>query len=271
MQHVRTMITAGALFVCGLVLTGLACSTLLNPAPNRLGTLPPPSAIPAPTETSIPLYQQVALISIPSEEQGQPFAYTIKAQTPSLSGSQDSRVVRFNYEMTTLVNKAVTEFKNNLAKLPATPDSTASSFELRFNLLSPPGNILSLKFDITTYYTGAAHPGDVSQTFTYDLQQGRDVALADLFVPDADYLTAISKYCIAQLGTRDIGFEGFELGATATAEIYRNWNLTTYGLMITFDEYQVAPYAAGPQTVVIPYKQLEQLVEPAGPLAAYSH
>ncbi len=271
MQHVRTMMTARGLFFSGLILTALACGTLLNPAPSPVRTLPPPSATPLPTETSIPLYQQVALISMPSEEQGQPFGYTVKAQTPSLTGSQDPRVVRFNYEMTTIVNKAVAEFKDNLANLPATPDSTASSFELRYNLLSPPGNILSLKFDITTYYTGAAHPGAVSQTVAYDLQQGTDLTLADLFVPDADYLTAISKYCIAQLSTRDIGFQGFELGATAAPGNYRSWNITADGLMITFDEYQVAPYAAGPQAVVIPYKAMGQLIEPDGPLAAYSH
>ena len=271
MGHVRTMIIAGVLFVCGLFLTALACSTLANPVPGKVSNPDVAPTSPASTETSIPLYQQVALISRSSEEQGQPYAYTIKTQTPALTGSQDPRVLRFNYEMTALVDKAVTEFKDNLANLAPTADSTASSFELRYNVLSPPGNVISVKFDITTYYTGAAHPGDTSQTLTYDLQQGRDLTLADLFEPDVDYLTAISKYCVAQLGTRDIGFQGFELGATATAENYRNWNLTADGLMITFDEYQVAPYAAGPQTVVIPYKQLRQLIPTAGPLAVYLH
>jgi hypothetical protein len=37
--------------------------------------------------------------------------------------------------------------------------------------------------------------------------------------------------------------------------------------MITFDEYQVAPYAAGAQTVVIPYRELQTVIAPAGPLA----
>ncbi len=70
---------------------------------------------------------------------------------------------------------------------------------------------------------------------------------------------------------RDIGFQGFELGATAAVQNYRNWNITPNGLMITFDEYQVAPYAAGPQTVVIPYKALGQILEPDGPLASLLH
>jgi hypothetical protein len=101
------------------------------------------------------------------------------------------------------------------------------------------------------------------------MQRGQALTLVDLFAPNVNYLDAIAKYSIAQLSTRDIGFQGFELGATATAQNYRNWSITADGLMITFDEYQVAPYAAGPQTVVIPYQVLAQLVQPDSPLALY--
>jgi hypothetical protein len=265
------MLTVGGLFFSGLLLTAMACSAMLQPVPGRVPTLPVPSATAAATETAIPLYQRVVLTSMPSEEHGQPFAYTVTTQTPMLTGSEDPRVLKFNDEMTVIVNKAVTDFKNSLGSVVPSPISSASSFDLRYNLLSPPGNILSLKFDMEVYVTGAAHPYHVSQTANYDLERGLDLTLGDLFMPDADYLTALSRYCIAQLSTRDIGFEGFELGATATLQNYRSWSITSDGLMITFDEYQVAPYAAGPQIVVIPYKQLGQLIQPGGPLAAYVH
>ncbi len=71
-----------------------------------------------------------------------------------------------------VVDDAVAGFKENLANLALTPQSTASTFQLRYNLLSPPGNILSIKFDIQTYYTGAAHPGDTSLTVNFDLDAG---------------------------------------------------------------------------------------------------
>jgi uncharacterized protein DUF3298 len=262
---------AGTLFVSGLFLTAIACAGLFGATPNTAPATLAPTASPPPTQTAIPLYQQVALKGTPWQEKGQPFGYTISAEIPVLVGSNDRRVKAFNAEMNAIVEGAIATFKNNLANIPPSPNSTASTFQLRYNLLSPPGNILSLKFDIQTYYTGAAHPGDTSQTATFDLERGQDVSLADLFVPDVDYLTPLSKYCIAQLNTRDIGFQGFELGATATAQNYRNWNITADGLMITFDEYQVAPYAAGPQTVVIPYKDLAQIIQGDGPLAAFLH
>jgi uncharacterized protein DUF3298 len=262
---------AGMLFVSGLFLTAIACAGLFGVVPSGAPATLAPTATAVPTETALPLYQQVALSGVPWQEQVQPVGYTISAEIPVLVGSDDPRVQTFNAEMKAIVEASVAGFKNNLANIPPSPSSTESTFQLRYNLLSPPGNILSLKFDIQTFYTGAAHPGDSSQTITFDLERGQDVSLADLFVPDVDYLTALSKYCIAQLNTRDIGFQGFELGATATAQNYRNWNITADGLMITFDEYQVAPYAAGPQTVVIPYKALARTIERDGPLAAFVH
>ncbi len=267
MPSTRNFITAGLLFLTGLFLTTMACASLLG-AVSR----PAPTAIPAtadPTDTDVPLYQQVTMSATAWQEQGQSPSYMIEAQIPVLVGSSDPRVKAFNAEMKGAADSAIATFKQNLANIAPTPNSTSSYFQLRYSLVSAPGDILSVKFDIQTFYTGAAHPGDASQTATFDLERGQDVSLADLFAPGSDYLAAISKYCSAQLSTRDIGFQGFELGATATSQNYRNWNITADGLMITFDEYQVAPYAAGPQTVVIPYKELAKIIQPAGALGSY--
>ncbi len=239
----------------------LACSLLTAPAS--------PTAVPAstalPTEPPMQLYQQVTLTSAASGDQGQPFNYQITIQKPVLTGSDDPRVTAFNAEMSEIVDQAVADFKQNLAGLPPTPVSSASSFDVRYNLLSPPGNVFSIKFEMEGYVTGAAHPYHFSRTANYDLEHGKDLSLPDLFLPGSNYLDAISKYCVSQLSTRDIGFEGFELGAAPIPENYRNWNITADGLLITFDEYHVAPYAAGPQTVIIPYGELGQLIQYQGP------
>ncbi len=265
----RSTLTAGLLFVTGLIMTTMACASLFGAAsnpqlPDLSRTLPP-----APTATAEPLYRRVTLNASRLQEQGQPSIYTIDAEVPFLSGSDDGRVKAFNEQVKGAIDNAVATFKQNVSNLPANPNSTTSYLQLQYNLVSPPGDIFSIKLDMQTFYSGAAHPGDTSQTINFDLDRGQALALADLFLPGADYLGAISKYCIAQLGTRDIGFQGFELGATATLENYRNWNISADGLIITFDEYQVAPYAAGPQTVVIPYAELAQIIQPGGPLAPY--
>ncbi|HTP02081.1 MAG TPA: RsiV family protein [Anaerolineales bacterium] len=266
MPSARTFRIAGAFVLAGVFFVVTACASLLAASPRQM---PTPAASVPPTGISAPLFQSVKLQSSPLEEQGQASAYKITAEVPVLVGKQDARINAFNALMLATVRSAADNFKQQVANLPAAPDAQTSTFDLRYNLVSPPGNILSLKFDIQTFLSGAAHPGTISRTVSFDLQEGRQLSLADLFASDVDFLTPISEYCIAELGNRDIGFEGFELGATADPGNYRNWNITSDGLMITFDEYQVAPYAAGPQTVVIPFRDLAQLIRPDGALAPY--
>jgi hypothetical protein len=228
-----------------------------------------PTSTPASTATPVALYQHLTLASRTSIETGQPFGYTMTLHTPYLSGSDDPRVQAFNAEMALIVTAAAADFKTNLVNAPPTPDSGASSFDVRYEVRSPPGDVLSLQFEIEGYVTGAAHPFHVSHSVNFDLQAGRDLALADLFRPGADYLQAISDYCISQLQSRSIGFSDFSAGAAPTADNYRNWNITDSGLLITFDEYQVAAYAAGPQIVAVPYSSLQPLILDPGPLTPY--
>ena len=244
----------------------LACAAIA-PIPALTSTV---ISTAIPTPTSLALYQQITLISTPSEEDSQSPLYKITSQTPSLTGSDDPRVNNFNAEMTALGNKAVADFKQNLLGMNLPAVSEGSSFNVQYKLLSPPGNVLSLKFEMDGYVSGAAHPYHLSQTVNYDLGKGKDIALIDLFLPNSDYLETIASYCSAQLKTRDIGFEdGFTQGADPTPDNYRNWNITPDGLLITFDEYQVAAYAAGPQTVVVPYSELKGLIDPQGALGNF--
>jgi uncharacterized protein DUF3298 len=232
--------------------------------------LQPEPAAPTPPQQPTPrLYQQVTLTPVASSEQGQPYSYTITLQIPALIGSDDPRVQAFNANMLSIATSAAEEFKRNLTNLPPTPVSAASSFDVRYALLSPPGDIFSIKFEMQGYVTGAAHPYHVSRTSNFDLQQGRELSLAELFMPGASFLDAISRYCIGQLKLRDIAFDETVTGADSTAENYRNWNVTSDGLLITFEEYQVAAYAAGPQLVLIPYDQLRPLIANPGPLTPY--
>ncbi|MCL4530966.1 MAG: RsiV family protein [Chloroflexi bacterium] len=247
-----------------MLITTLACSGLAAPATAT--PTPPPTSTPVP----VPLYQQVTLTSVPSQESGQPTSYQITIQTPTLTGSDDPRVKKFNDETAAIISNAVNDFKTRLNNLAPAPISASSYFDMKYELVSPPGNIFSIKFQTEGYVSGMAHPYHLIYSFNYDLEQGKDIAFSNLFLPNTDYLSTISQYCVAQLKTRDIGFSDiFAQGADPTPDNYKNWNIASDGLMITFDEYQVAPYVAGPQVVTIPYSALKSLIDPNGPLGSF--
>ena len=256
---------------CGfgiIVAAVLACIATPTALPATSTNVPPTLTNP-PTQTPAPLYLSVTLGSAPTSETGQKPAYTVKAQIPVLQGSDDARVSNFNNEMTQLTQEEIAKFKDNARVAYSTPGSPGSAYDQQYKLLSAPGNLLSLKFDIYIYIDGAAHPTTHSRVVNYDLEAGKDVTLEQLFLPGSNYLDMIANYCIAQLKTRDIGFEAFSSGAQPLPENYGNWNVTPDGLLITFDEYQVAAYAAGAQEVVVPYAELKSVIDPHGLLAQF--
>ena len=252
-----------------ILVTMLACGGTPTALPATSTPNIPPTETSLPTQTPVPLYQLVTLDTTSRHETSESPAYTLDAKIPVLQGSDDPRVINFNNEMTLLTQEEIASFKDNARMVQPVPGSVGSFIDQSYELLSPLGNLLSLKFEIMTYIQGAAHPGTHSRTVTYDLEAGADVRLEQLFLPGSDYLGTISRYCIAQLETRDIGFEAFSQGAQPVMENYGSWNITPDGLLITFDEYQVAAYAAGPQVVVVPYAELQSVIDPTGPLKAF--
>jgi hypothetical protein len=258
------------LLISAMFLVTLACNasfTVFNPTPISIP--PTPTSIP-PTETVVLLSQQVTLVSVPFNETdpGSNFPkYTIDAQTPQLTGSDNPFVLDFNQRLNDLVVKAVNMWRQSFQQLPLTEYSNGSSLNVTYTLVSQIDDIWSFKFDFSFYSDGAAHPGLNSTTLNYDLGQGKELALSDLFLPNSNYLETISDYCTAELRKQPFDDVFTTEGAKPTLENYRNWNITPNGLQITFDTYQVAPGAAGPQTVVVPYDQLKNIIAPDEPLS----
>jgi uncharacterized protein DUF3298 len=264
-NHIIIALVLFVLLACNATIS-IGKPTATIPVP----TLPLPTL--AATNTAIPtlISQQVNVIAIPlnEENQGPGFApYKITAQTPQLTGSTDPRVQVLNQRLSGLVAKEVDTWRQSFQQSPVTPNSNGSSLDVKYMLVSQTGDLWSFKFDFDFYSDGAAHPGLNSITLNYDLEHGKELTLGDLFLPNSNYLEAIAMYCTNELSKQPFADPVFLEGTKPTPDNYRNWNIASDGLLITFDEYQVAPYAAGPQKVVVPYSALSSVINPQGPLA----
>jgi hypothetical protein len=111
-------------------------------------------------------------------------------------------------------------------------------------------------------YTGGASPIILVDTFTFDIEDEELVTLSDLFRPGTNYLNVIQPIALQSL--RDEYGEGtvFEGGLDPVDSNYRSFVLHNYRLIFTFDEYQVAPGAAGTPSVSIPLYRLENILSP---------
>jgi Protein of unknown function (DUF3298) len=228
------------------------------------------TATAAATEEAIPLGNGWILTSKVSTDESSDPKLSIEIAQPVLTGPTDPRIDHFNKAVEDLVSKAVSSFKKDLADLgrpkgTIEPPLPGSFIGVSYTVFLATADLISIRFDINFYATGAAHPGLYSEVINYDLQGDRVLALADLFKPNSNYLQVLSTYSADVLKKADRLF--FPEGVEPKEENFKSWNITPEGLLITFDQYQVAPGAAGPQYVTAPYSALKAVVNPNGPIA----
>jgi len=206
----------------------------------------------------------------------------IDALYPQLSGSTEARMTKFNSLVKGLVFRKIGEFKKGLAavaaeeELPPSDSDMRSDFSVSYSVALANDDLVSIGFAIGGYSRGAAHPNSYTEAINYDLKNGKPLKLADLFQPAAAYLKVISTYCIDDLkkqakaqGASALTDSWIQTGAAPKPANYKSWTISKQGLAITFDAYQVGPYAAGPQHVTIPYAALKDSIKTDGPLGQF--
>jgi Protein of unknown function (DUF3298) len=202
---------------------------------------------------------------------------TLAAEYPELSANANA--AGFNQLAKARAMRSLAEFRKDLAGETAADikllGATGNYISVAYGIEYADDDLISVNF-VENTFSGGAHPNLGTFTLTYDLKTGRELKLAELFKPGAKYLTTIAAYAMRDLKARKDPDSGdnmglaqdiFEDGAKPTAGNYANWNVTKKGLLITFPPYQVAAYAYGPQTVIIPYSYLKDIVRPGGALA----
>lgn len=124
-------------------------------------------------------------------------------------------------------------------------------------------------------YMGGAHGYATTRTFTFLQPDGMEVELPELFTVQG--VRRISDISIAQITQARSGPDGMSdadwirRGAGSNARNFRSFVLKPSELVVFFDAYQVAAYAAGPQEAHIPFVQIRGTLrlDPRAPAASF--
>ena len=231
-------------------------------------------------EEPISLTGDAELVTKQIKESNKKLMYEIAVQYPQLSGSANPNFDKFNQTVRGSINKKVAAFKKEVAPQPddePRPEgSMGSDLSVSYTVELAQDDLVSVDFSMSSYYQGAAHPNAFSEAINFDLKNGKQLKLSDLFKPGAKYLAAISAYCVADLKKQSKAKDNMlddstiQSGAGPTAKNYESWSITKRGIGINFDPYQVGPYAAGPQYVLVPYSALKEMINPDGPVGQFA-
>ena len=123
--------------------------------------------------------------------------------------------------------------------------------------------LLSLR--ITEYdYTGGAHGSTVNSYYVMDRKTGQKLLLGDIVdLNNTDFKSLVVKYLKEKISKNpEMFFEGAEQNVENGYQKNEfNFYLTKEGVGVEFGQYEVAPYAAGMQDIVIPYNELKMKVD----------
>lgn len=116
-------------------------------------------------------------------------------------------------------------------------------------------------------FTGGAHGATDFIPFAYDAD-GTPITTEALFVPDSHYLERIAEYVRPvlkeTLEENNIYLENmFDVGTKADPGNYMVFTVGDDGITFVFQQYQIAPYVAGTQRVVVPFDAIEDILNPS--------
>ncbi|PIR20843.1 MAG: hypothetical protein COV45_04610 [Deltaproteobacteria bacterium CG11_big_fil_rev_8_21_14_0_20_47_16] len=193
--------------------------------------------------------------------------YEVSVSYPVIKGLKNKDIeATLNQTMLDWAQARITQFDKVIAEMQSEgmgsnlPGENALS--ITFNARVKSDVMLGISWDVYKNFIGNAHPSEVLNPIMYNLETGKVIALADLFKPGSHYLKRLSKICTERLNESfaGSGFTLFEDGLKPTTENYANFLVRPEGLYFVFNPYQVAPYVAGIQEVVIPYPFLQDIL-----------
>lgn len=266
MQKRRTIliVTAAFFLLSACAFGGSKAAPTATPAPS-------PTAEPTPAPTATPEDLTVLLSSKETEIHDDEWMMDIFLYQPVME-KPDSKADAFNQTVETLVQTEKSSFlsmvEENLEFQAEHPQTFGyNSLHLEYYPTATEHGIVSIHFTASIYIAGGAHPFSYTIPLNYELATGRTLQLENLFLPDSDYLGVLSTQSIQIISEN--GYMDWPEGAAPTSENYRNWNVTPDGILISFDPYQIAPYAVGPQQALVPYAALESMIDRDGPLGVF--
>ncbi len=187
--------------------------------------------------------------------------FSIDITYPQISG-QDA----LNQKITDIVNNEIATFKKNSldndAAVKATDPAGYAKYPREYDLKisydkgEVDSSVASIILNVYNF-EGGAHGANYFIPVNYDIKNQKDIALADLFAGNPNYIKTISDYCIkdltAQIQKSAGSLQGTWLadGAGPNADNFQVFLINKDSITFYFAQYQVGPYALGDFKVVM--------------------
>jgi len=157
------------------------------------------------------------------------------------------------------IMKRVNDFKEKIGE-ERISENWKNGFYITFEPFAYNENIRTYKFDIVEF-TGGAHDNLYFKTFTFDFENEKEIGFRDMFQEEHNPLDTIAPLAKEQLITTIGKNTMLDMGTSEKFENYAHFAPTANELLIFFPPYQVAPWAAGSQTVKFAWEDINVVLK----------
>lgn len=131
-----------------------------------------------------------------------------------------------------------------------------------YQIIRRDGRVISIRYTIDYYHSGAAHGGRSTRVLNYSLKPFNPITL-EYVLGDITRLPNLADHIrqkLAETGRYDTDW--LITGTQPTLENFSLFNIEQYGLTFTFPEYSIACYAEGEQRIWVSFYELAPFCDP---------
>lgn len=193
----------------------------------------------------------------------------IKVNYPLMKNNPDvSEQQKYNQYIGDIIKTEVNNFKEMIDTSFLPYPDVSYDFNIEYSVLFQEDYFLSIIF-YTYAYTGGAHGMPYVFNINYDFIANEDVKLSDVF--KGSYLEIFSNYSRTNL--IENGFDDDEWLREGTSAVkpenFSAWGFNGKDILVTFQAYQVGPYAIGMPEVLIPIDKFKGFIRSEGVLEKF--
>jgi hypothetical protein len=268
----RTLATlAGAALIS--VLAAGAC-TKSSATPQIIYITPPPGPTGTPatgnhTPGPAPVTASPTITTVLIAADAPDARWKVTFKKPVVAGVPDAVAGPMNDAIAAQVNGYIRTFTDSGLPVPAS-GAGPSTLEGAYSIALNSSTIISLRFSVLTFTSGAAQSVGVPGGITLVVATGKTVALPDLFTDPAKAVAAIAPRAHAALSAA-LGTDLTWDGAAASLDFFSTaWVFTPAGLEFSWPQGQIASMAAGRPTAVVAWSDLKSVVKPGSAAAEFT-
>jgi hypothetical protein len=196
-------------------------------------------------------------------------SYEIDVEYPEIEDDRTRATLTFNRWMKKKVKGYVEEFAllqqraerfDRSRKL--SPLVITEGLSILWKVYYSDDRLISLRLTHIVMAVGQMHPIAYYETINYDLRRGRPLHERSVF--KRGYTRVFSEFSRKHIRdeyemdyTND---EWLKSGTSAQMKNFPNWNIVPDGILISFEDYQIAAHVFGQLELIIPYGELKRVL-----------